>query len=145
MIIPCFDLMLSKARLFRVALEVVRVQLPAIEAVPAPGVASPLQATALLVWPLGLRRLKSQDALGGLLGGDDNVGRRVSGHHAREDGGIDNEEVVGAIDLGVKINNGGSVVLATVVGTHLVGADPVVGAAVGPRDDHLDPVSQLSD
>ncbi|GJD03487.1 hypothetical protein ColKHC_12312 [Colletotrichum higginsianum] len=49
----------------------------------------------------------------------------------RVDGGVDDEEVVGAVDAGVEVDDGGAVGGAAVVDAHAGAADPVVAA------DHL--------
>ena len=54
------------------------------------------------------------------------------------DGGIDHEQVVGAVDLGVQVHDAGAVALAAVVNTHLSAADPVVTADQVLGDDVLD-------
>jgi len=94
-------------------------------------------ASALSVLGSGGEGGQGEDALGRVLGGDDDVARRVRGGNAGEDAGVDDEEVVGAVDPGVEVDDGGAAV-AAVVDAHLVGAHPVVGAAVGPVDEHLD-------
>lgn len=64
-----------------------------------------------------------------LCGSDDQRGR-IRRYHAREDAGVDDEEVVGSVDLGVEVDDGGAAV-AAVVAAELAAAHPVVGAAVG--------------
>ena len=56
-----------------------------------------------------------QDLLRGGLGSGDDHGRRVAGHHAGEDRPVDDEEVVGAVDLGVEIDDGGTPVETAVL------------------------------
>ena len=63
-----------------------------------------------------------------MLGGNDDVRSRVGRGHTGEDGGVNHIEVVGAPDAGVGVDDGGAAV-AAVVGAHLGGAHPVVGAA----------------
>lgn len=72
--------------------------------------------------------LESKDLLGSVLGDGDDEGTGVGRDHLREDGCINNEEVLHAVDLGVGVDNG-SAVLETRVGTHLAGTHPVVAAA----------------
>ena len=83
------------------------------------------------------RRRRSQDLLGSVLGSNDNHGRRVARHHTRENGGIDNVEVVGTIDLGVEINHGAAT-LAAIIGADLGGTHPVVGATSTGSHGELD-------
>ena len=58
---------------------------------------------------------ESQDLVSGVLRGDDDGGRRVAGRLTREDGPVDDEEVVGAVDLGVGVDDGASAVAAIIV------------------------------
>lgn len=115
----------------RVALRVVGVERLAVEALATLHVPSPLNATALLVLPLGLGDGKGYDSITGPLGGGDDVGTGVGGDHAWENGSVSDEEVVGAIDLGVKVNDS-STALATVILAEFVGSNPVIGTAVAP-------------
>lgn len=62
-----------------------------------------------------------------MLGGDDDVRGRVGGRHAREDGGVDHVQVVGAPDARVGVHHRGAAVAAAVVDAHLGRAHPVVG------------------
>ena len=64
-----------------------------------------------------------------MLSRNDNGRRRVTRRHARPDGGVDDEDVVGAVDLGVGVDDGGTICLAAVVKTHFGTAHPVVRAA----------------
>lgn len=66
-----------------------------------------------------------------MLGGHHDDGLSVAGGKIRVHGGIDDEEVVGAVDLGVEIDDSATVGLATVVDAHLGAAHPVIAA------DHL--------
>ncbi len=60
------------------------------------------------------------------------------GDHAREDTSIDDEEVVGSVmTLVSRSTTAVHVVDTAIIETQLVGAHPVVGAAVGVRDNHL--------
>ena len=65
---------------------------------------------------------EGQDLLRRVFRRDDDGRRRVARDHAGEDGGIHDEQVVCAVDLGVEINHGGAVWLAAVVGSNLGGA-----------------------
>ena len=66
-----------------------------------------------------------------MLGHRDDHGRRVASHHTGEDGGVNDVQVVSAVDLEVQVNDGGTAG-AAIVGAHLVGTEPMVGAtAVG--------------
>lgn len=60
-------------------------------------------------------RVLCQEFLGGELGGGDDHGGRVARHHAGKDGPVDDEQVVGAVDLGVEADDGGSSVEAAVL------------------------------
>ena len=93
-------------------------------------------ASAGLVLSLRHGIWEGEDLGGGLLGSDDDQGRGVGGDHSGEDGGVDDEEVVGSVDLGVEIYDGGAAV-AAVVAADLGGSDPVVCTAVAGGDDHL--------
>jgi len=92
--------------------------------------------TALAVAGHGLDGGHGKDLGRGVLGSDHDVALRVGRRVAGEDGGIDDEEVVGAVDLGVKVNDSGAAV-AAVIRADLVGAHPVVGAAVAGLNEHL--------
>lgn len=63
--------------------------------------------------------LQLQDPLGRVLWRGDDHGRGVARGHAREDGGIDDEDVVRAVDLGVEVDHGRAVVDAAVVESQL--------------------------
>jgi hypothetical protein len=64
------------------------------------------------------RSRKGQDPARGMFGRGHNHGGRVSGHHAREYGRVDDEEILGSVDLGVKVNHGRTT-LQTAVGAQL--------------------------
>lgn len=66
--------------------------------------------------------MQPHDSLGGILRRRDDHGRRVARHHAGEDGRVHDEDIVGAVYLGVKIHHGSAVRLAAVVETELRGA-----------------------
>lgn len=125
------EVICSRNTLVGVALSVVRVERLAEVTRAALHAAVPLKTTALLVRGTGLGRGKGEDQCAGPLGGGDEVGAGVGGNHAGEDGGVDDEQVVSAVDLGVQVDDGGAA-RATVVLAELVGTDPVVGAAVAP-------------
>lgn len=57
-----------------------------------------------------------------MLGRRDDGGGRVARQLAGEDGGVDDEDVVGAVDAGVGVDDGGAVGGAAVVGAHFGGA-----------------------
>jgi hypothetical protein len=87
---------------------------------------------------LGLSHVggKGEDLGRGLLGCDDDQSRGIRGDHAGEDGGVDNEEVVSAVDSGVEIDDSGAAV-TSIISTDLGRADPVVGATVTGGNNHL--------
>lgn len=120
----------------RVALSVEGVERLAVKALATLHVPIPLTSTALLIRSLCLRYGEGKDIITGLLCSGDEIGTGVGGDHAWEDRSVGDEEVVSAIDLGVKINNSGTT-LATVILAKLVGSNPVIGTAIAPRDDHL--------
>ena len=67
--------------------------------------------------------------------------RGISGDVAGEDGGIDDEEIVGAIDLGVSVDDGGAA-SESAVRSHLRGSDPMVRATgCGSKRQRLDVVA----
>lgn len=59
--------------------------------------------------------LQSQDLVGSELCRRHDHSRRVSGDHAREDRPVDDEQVVGAVDLGVKVDDSRTVLHAAVI------------------------------
>lgn len=59
-----------------------------------------------------------------MLRGSDNQRAGVRGRHAGEDGGVDDEDVVGAVDAGVEVDDGGAAE-ETGVGAEFGGAEPV--------------------
>lgn len=113
------------------ALRVVTVDNDTVQAGSAGEASVPCSAAALGVENSGNGSGQSQDAVGRALGGRHDVGRWVGSDHAREDGGVDDEEVVGTPDLSVDIDNSGATVLATVVIAQLVSANPMVGTTIG--------------
>lgn len=86
-------------------------------------------ASAGLVPSLGNSIWESEDLGRGLFCCDDNQGGGVSSDHSGEDGGVNDEEVVRSVDLGVEIDHGGSAVTA-IVSSNLGRTNPVVGPAV---------------
>jgi hypothetical protein len=75
-----------------------------------------------------LRRSECQNLLTGFLGRNYDQGAGVRTWHTGEDTGVNDEDVVCAVDLGVQIDDCASA-CATAVGTDLCCAEPVVGAA----------------
>lgn len=67
----------------------------------------------------------------------DDVAGGIGGGDTGEDTPVDDEEIVGAVDLGVEVHDGLAALGAAVVGADLGGADPVVCAAVGGGYYHL--------
>lgn len=57
----------------------------------------------------------------------------IRSHHAREDGRINDEKIVSAIDLSIEIHDRSAVVDEAAVEAQTTRADPVVGGAVGDR------------
>lgn len=96
----------------------------------------PLLSTTLSISSHSRVRRKSQNPLGRPLRGNDDQSRGVGGWHAREDGRVDHEQVVGTVYLSVGVDNRRAA-SATVVGTQLGRAHPVVGPAVGVGYEHL--------
>lgn len=88
----------------------------------------PIRTPTLRILTCALRHGQRKDLHARLLGRNHDQGRGVRGHHAREDGGVGNENVVGAVDFGVGVDNGGAA-CETAIETHLCRAHPVVGAA----------------
>lgn len=73
-----------------------------------------------------------------MLSSSNDITARVGSGSTREDGRIDNKQVIGAVHLGVEVHNR-STAEAAVVGANLVGAHPVVGAAdAGGDGDGVD-------
>lgn len=73
-----------------------------------------------------------------MLSSSNDITARVGSGSTREDGRINNKQVIGAIHLGVEVHNR-STAEAAVVGANLVGAHPVVGAAdAGGDGDGVD-------
>lgn len=85
---------------------------------------------------LGNSIFESEDLGRGLFGSDDNQGGGVSSDHSGEDGGVNDEEVVRPVYLGVKIHNGGAAVTA-IIASNLGRSDPVVGPAVSGGNEIL--------
>lgn len=73
---------------------------------------------------------QSEDLLTGVLGNGDDEGGWVGRDHAGKDGCVDDEKVIGTVDLGVGVDNGGAV-LQSAVGAHLAGTEPVVRTTGG--------------
>ena len=71
------------------------------------------------------RCTQSQDPLGSSFRRNDDERGRVRRHHAGEDARVDDEEIVGSVDFGVYVDNGGTTGSA-VIGAELGRADPVV-------------------
>jgi hypothetical protein len=53
-------------------------------------------------------------------------GRWVTRHHPGKDGRVDDEQVIHAVDLGVRVDDGTAAALAPVVQAYLGRSDPVV-------------------
>ena len=64
---------------------------------------------------------KGEDLGRGVLSHDHDGGSRVAGNVTGEDGSIDDKQVVGAVDLGVEVDDGGTAA-AAIIGAHLAGA-----------------------
>ena len=89
-----------------------------------------------MVLSLGNGVWESNDLGRGLFRSDDDQGGGVSRDHSGEDGGVNDEEVVRPVDLGVEIDDGGAAVTA-IIGSNLGSSNPVVGATVSGGNDHL--------
>lgn len=54
---------------------------------------------------LSRARIQAHDPLRGVFSGGDDHGGRVAGHHTGEDGSVDDEEVVCAVNLSVEVDD----------------------------------------
>jgi hypothetical protein len=84
--------------------------------------------------PFLLPQLKN--ALRSLLSGNHDHSGRVAGRHAREDGSIHHKQVIGAVDLGVEVDDR-STAVAAIISTQLGRAHPVVRATSRGGDEEL--------
>lgn len=97
-----------------------------------------IQATTLPITSYSGVRRKSQDEIGRMFSSHNNESRRICRRHSRENAGINNEDVVRAIDLGIEVNDRCSA-NNSAVGPELAGAEPVIGTpsadvCIGKRD-----------
>lgn len=97
---------------------------------------APLQTTTLLPRAGSNAWRRLQDALGGMLSGDDDVRRGVGRNMAGEDRGVNDVEVIRAVDAGIDINDRVAT-SAAVASTKLACTNPMVGASRGPVDGIL--------
>lgn len=77
----------------------------------------------------GCRRLQRENSIGRALSNSDNRTGRVASEHAREDGGVNNEEVISAINFGVQVHHGFAT-FASIICADCAGACPVVRASL---------------
>lgn len=91
-------------------LVVIGVELHTAETLSALEAAGPFLPAALLVGPCGDCIGEEQDPSSGVLCSDNDVRRWIGGDVAGENGGVDDEEVVRAVDARVEVDDGIAVV-----------------------------------
>lgn len=90
--------------------------------------AFPVETTTLRIFRLRLWSRECENLSTGMLADCDDQGRWVGGDHAGEYTGVDHEDVICSVYLGVGIDNSAPALQPTVC-AHLAGSHPVVGAA----------------